>query len=115
MTLGQKIKEERLRLNLSQEYVAKIIGTSKQAIYKYENEIVTNIPTDKIQALATLFNVTPAYLMGWEDTAQTNTPDEPKLTEGEKMLLDLFRQIPEDQQKAFLEMGRIYASSLKKD
>jgi transcriptional regulator with XRE-family HTH domain len=105
MTLGQKIKEERLRLNLSQEYVAKIIGTSKQAIYKYENEIVTNIPTDKIQALATLFNVTPAYLMGWEDEQQ-NTPDEPKLTEGEEMLLDLFRRIPEDKQKLVLQMIR---------
>lgn len=105
MTLGQKIKEQRLRLNLSQEYVAKIIGTSKQAIYKYENEIVTNVPTDKIQALATLFDVTPAYLMGWEDEQQ-NTPDEPKLTEGEEMLLDLFRRIPEDKQKLVLQMIR---------
>ena len=106
MTLGQKIKEERLRLNLSQEYVAKFIGTSKQAIYKYENEIVTNIPTDKIQALATLFNVTPAYLMGWEETEKQNSPTEEELSEGERLLLDLFRQIPEDAQKMYLEVLR---------
>jgi transcriptional regulator with XRE-family HTH domain len=106
MTLGQKIKEQRLRLNLSQEYVAKFIGTSKQAIYKYENEIVTNIPTDKIQALATLFNVTPAYLMGWEEQEKPNSPDETNLTEGERMLLELFRQIPEEKQQMALQMLR---------
>lgn len=44
-----------------------------------------------------------------------NTPGRLKLTEGEKMLLELFRQIPKDQQKVFLEMGRVYANSLKKD
>ena len=38
-----------------------------------------------------------------------------KLTEGEKMLLELFRQIPKEQQEVFLEMGRVYANSLKKD
>jgi hypothetical protein len=53
--------------------------------------------------------------MGWSESEKTNSPSELELSEGEKMLLDLFRQIPEDQQKAFLEMGRIYASSLKKD
>ena len=43
------------------------------------------------------------------------SPDQIKLTEGEKMLLELFRQIPEEQQQVFLEMGRVYANSLKKD
>lgn len=38
-----------------------------------------------------------------------------KLTEGEKMLLELFKQIPKEQQEVFLEMGRVYANSLKKD
>ena len=38
-----------------------------------------------------------------------------QLTDGEKMMIDIFRLIPEDQQKVFLEMGRVYASSLKKD
>ena len=38
-----------------------------------------------------------------------------QLTDGEKMMIDIFRLIPEDQQKVFLEMGRVYANSLKKD
>ena len=36
-------------------------------IYKYENGIVTNIPLDKIEKMANLFNVSPSELTGWED------------------------------------------------
>lgn len=46
---------------------------------------------------------------------EKNSPEEQTLTEGEKMLLELFRQIPADQQKVFLEMGRVYANSLRKE
>lgn len=43
------------------------------------------------------------------------SPENLMLSEGEKMLLDIFRLIPEDQQRVFLEMGRVYANSHKKD
>lgn len=67
MDIGYLIKKERLRNNLSQEEVAKAIDSTKQAVYKYENGIVTNIPMDKIEKMAQLFGVSPAYLMGWEE------------------------------------------------
>lgn len=41
--------------------------------------------------------------------------DEGELSEFEKTLLVMFRQIPEEQQKAFLEMGRLFSNSHKKD
>ena len=41
---------------------------SKQTLYKYENNIITNIPSDKIEGLAKIFNVSPALIMGWDDT-----------------------------------------------
>ena len=105
MTIGKRIRHERLKLNLSQEELAKALSTTKQAIYKYENEIVTNIPMDKIAKLAELFNTTPAYLMGWEKQNE-NTPDENNLTEGEKEFLNLFRMLPEEEQRIYLEMLR---------
>ena len=113
MGIGYLLKEERLRNNLSQDDVARAIGSTKQAIYKYENEIVTNIPLDKIEIMARLFGVTPAYLMGWSEEKE-NSPEELVLSEGERLLLELFRQIPVEQQNVFLEMGRVYANSLKK-
>ena len=66
MTVGERMKEIRKRLGMSQVAFADKINVSKQTLYKYENNIITNIPSDKIEAAAELGNVSPAYLMGWE-------------------------------------------------
>lgn len=63
--IGKRIKEEREKMHLSQEDVAKALNTTKQSICKYENDIVTNIPLDKVEKMALLFGVTPQYLTGW--------------------------------------------------
>lgn len=66
MTVGERMKEIRKRLGMSQVAFADKINVSKQTLYKYENNIITNIPSDKIEAAAELGNVSPAYLMGWK-------------------------------------------------
>lgn len=66
-TVGQRIKYLRTeKLEMSQVAFADAIGVSKQTLYKYENDIITNIPSDKISKIAEICNVSPAYLMGWE-------------------------------------------------
>ena len=75
---------------------------------------------DKVFILAQALNVDPVWLWGYDvpmeiGDIQKSSPNEPTLTEGEKMMLGIFRLIPEEQQRAFLEMGRAYANSLKKD
>lgn len=72
MTTGERIKEIRNKLGISQVDFADKINVSKQTLYKYENNIITNIPSDKIEAAAQLANVSPAYLMGW--TTEKNSP-----------------------------------------
>lgn len=67
MTIGQRIKYLRLKCNLTQEDVAKKVGVAIQTIYKYENEIVTNIPSDKIEKIASALGVSPAVIMGWDE------------------------------------------------
>lgn len=66
MTIGQRIKDLRLQNRLTQEDVANYIGVAIQTIYKYENGIVTNIPSDKIELMAKVLKTTPAYIMGWK-------------------------------------------------
>lgn len=53
---------------MSQTELAKKIQTTKQNLYKYENGIITNIPANKIAEIAEIFHVSPAYIMGWDDT-----------------------------------------------
>ena len=67
MTVGERIKKIRNNLVMSQVDFADTINVSNQTLYKYENNIITNIPSDKIEAAAHLGNVSPAYLMGWDD------------------------------------------------
>lgn len=62
---------------MTQEELAKYIDSTKQTIYKYENNIVTNIPSDKIEKIAEALGTTPFYLMGWNDTASKNNVKKP--------------------------------------
>lgn len=52
MDIGKRIKELREKRAITQTDFAKAIGVSKQTLYKYENGIVTNIPSDRIEIIA---------------------------------------------------------------
>ena len=67
MTKGQRIRSRREELNIGQTELANKIQVSKQTLYKYENDIVTNIPSDKIEMLARELQTTPEYIMGWNE------------------------------------------------
>lgn len=77
MTVGDRIRKVRLEQDVTQQELADYIGVSKQAVYKYENNIVTNIPTDKIDAISRRLRVSPAYLMGWEEQPTPTAPIPP--------------------------------------
>ena len=53
--------------NMTLEEVAKYLGIGRPTVFKYETGAVTSIPSDKIEMLARLFNVSPAFIMGWTD------------------------------------------------
>lgn len=93
MDKGKRIKLLREKAGLSQDELAQKLNTTKQTIYKYEMGIVTNIPSDKIEKLALIFHISPAYIMGWTDeiaSVNSNTSS-PKLSDQEQQLLKNFR------------------------
>ena len=106
-TVGDNILQKRKELGMTQEELAKRLGyKSKSTINKIEMGI-NDVPQSKIVRFAEILCTTPAYLMGWkEENEKGNSPDVFELTEGEMMLLELFRQIPEDAQKMYLEVLR---------
>ena len=106
--LGRKIKELRLERDMTLEQVATIVGVGKSTVRKWETGAIANMKRDKIALLAKALGTTPAYLMGWkENTEQGESPDTITLTEGETMLLELFRRVPEDKQQMVLGMIQI--------
>ena len=75
MTVGDRIRRERELAGISQTDLAGKIKISKQTLYKYEMNIITNIPSDKIEAIAKILNVSPAFLMGWEENLTASNAD----------------------------------------
>lgn len=121
-------RAERIKLLIensgkSYQELERITGIKKSSLQRYASGATAKIPLDVIEKLSITFNVSKEYLMGWEDSpelnlqlfAEKNSPDQIELTEREKKILEVFRLIPVEQQDAFLEMGRLYANSLKKD
>lgn len=75
MTVGDRIKQTRLEKGIGQTDLAVKCDISKQTLYKYETNIVTNIPLSKITNIANALNVSEAYLMGWEEAEQNANMD----------------------------------------
>lgn len=80
MAKAELIKKLRIKLGLTQTEVANRIGVSKQTLYKYENGIITNIPSDKVELLANVLETDPKTLMGWGDE-ESKTLDQYYLNE----------------------------------
>ena len=64
--IGDRIKERREYLKMSQDDLAKKLGyKSRSSINKIERD-ASGLPQSKIVAIANALNTTPAYIMGWE-------------------------------------------------
>ncbi|MCI7304076.1 MAG: helix-turn-helix domain-containing protein [Clostridiales Family XIII bacterium] len=63
-TLGKNIKDLRTSLNMTLADVAEKTGVSRQTIQRYESGVISNIPAQRLQALASALGTTPDYLMG---------------------------------------------------
>ena len=70
--LNEKIKILRAQMGLSLEQLADAIGTSRQTVHRYETGVITNIPSEKVEAMAKALGTTPAQLMGWEEIPSIN-------------------------------------------
>lgn len=93
------------RSGKDQKVIAEIVGVAPSTFNEWvKGKKYPRI--DKIEMLANYFGILKSELIEERGEDVKISPDEPKLTEGEKMLLDLFRQIPSDAQKMYLEVLR---------
>ena len=66
MTLGERIREQRCRMNLTQEELAEALCIKKSTISMYENDKV-DIKTSVLSDLSRELNTSVTYLLGQED------------------------------------------------
>lgn len=114
MNVGERIKQRRLELGLSQDELAKKVGyKSRSSINKIE--LSRDLPLRKVELMAKALDTTPGYLMGWSD--KTSILVEPKEPQGdrEEALNEYAKRLYEHYQKASPEIQKAVDVLLKAD
>ena len=81
---GARIKYLRQISDMSQEELGLRIGVQRAAINKYEKGTVENIPLKTIEKIADVFEVSPNYIVGWDNVESNPLSAEVKVLQGVK-------------------------------
>ncbi|CAM3935072.1 MULTISPECIES: helix-turn-helix domain-containing protein [Paenibacillus] len=65
--MGSRIKELRLQKGMTQDELAERLGVNRANVSNYERGQITNIPSDKLDIMAGLFDTNVDYIMGRSD------------------------------------------------
>ena len=95
---------------MKQSDLCSLTGIPKSAISQYIKGSFEP-KQERVYIISKALDVSEAWLMGYDvpmerQEEKSVSPDKLALTEGEQMVLDLFRRVPEEQQKIVLEMIR---------
>ena len=107
-TTPERLREALANANMKQTDLARATGIDKGSIHHYLTG--TYEPkADPINKMAMALNVNEMWLWGYDVPMerQKKTPDKQELSEGEKLLLELFRQVPVESQQMVLDMIKI--------
>jgi transcriptional regulator with XRE-family HTH domain len=102
MSLGKRLKMERVKRNWSQKYVAEKIGITNTVLSNYERDY-RDPDTETLKKLADLYEVSVDYLLGrnhWSKLPELTPRDEREIAKDlEKMIQSL--ENPNDGYSAF--------------
>lgn len=65
--ISDKIRNAMERANLSYGELSALTGISKSSLYRYASGFTPKIPLNRLEVIAKALNVTPSYLIGWDD------------------------------------------------
>ena len=110
MTVGDRIKQRRLDLGMTQAELAKKCNTTYQAISKYENNLINDIPRKKLAIIADALDCSPAFLLGFPDEPQVEEARD-ELKEAQHILLSASSKLKVEDILLLAKM----AESMRKD
>ena len=106
---GQRIRKALSIRNMTQSELCRRTKIATSAMSEYLRGLY-DPKQDKIYIMSQALNVDPVWLMGFDVPMEPDNkkyaPGEVNLTESERVVLELFRAIPEDQQPVVLAMIR---------
>lgn len=118
--IGEKIYELRKMKGMTLEELGNKIGVGKSTVRKWETGFIANMRRDKIMLIAKALEVSPAYLMGWNESDMNDDdviiPVYGRVAAGEPIQANQDNVIGfEKISKAMARRGDYYALQIKGD
>ena len=107
-TCGKRIEKALIIRKMKQSELCKLANVPKSSLSLYLRGAYEP-KQDKIYKMATVLNVSEVWLMGYDVPMERDVITSPTplmLTDSEKIMLELFRRIPESQQVVLIQMVR---------
>src|SRR5689334_6560671 len=105
--IGARMRERRIMLGLTQQQLARLVGTTYQQAHKYETG-TNRISAGRLHAIARALGVEPGYFYEGLGEGEPARP-----TAQQRLLLELTRRsfaaLPRRQQEALVELARALA------
>lgn len=73
-SLSSVLKQRRKELGLTLLQIADAVGVTEATVQRWESGNIKSVRHEKIAKLAEILNVSPATLMGWEETSEALHP-----------------------------------------
>lgn len=106
-TIGQRIRECRIKAGLSVDELALRLGKNRATVYRYESDDIGNLPISIIPPLAKTLGVSPCYLMGWADEETPVTVED----DGLKEIESVFSNLSSDNRSKLLELSHLFLNA----
>lgn len=99
--MGKKLREQRVKCNLTQRDVANAVGVTEATVSRWESGHIDNMRRDKIADLARVLRVSPLFIMGIDNEPPAPPAEEPRrkgvnLSQREERHLELYRALDDE-------------------
>lgn len=64
--IGDNIRKLREQKGIGQSEFAEMLGIKRQTLFKYEKNIITNVPLDRVEKMAAILEIDPSEITGWQ-------------------------------------------------
>lgn len=91
MSLSHKLELRRKQLNMTLLEVANKVGVTESTVQRWESGSIKTLRHDRIVKLAEVLDVSPSYLMGWDDESVT-----PESSSAVDLILSLYDRLNEE-------------------
>lgn len=105
--VGQKIRQRRWLIGMTQQQLAEAVGIKFQQIQKYETGM-NRVSASRLWDISRVLEVSPSFFFEGLEAGDTSEADEEKLLKKKETqeLLRTYYQIPDDQRKRLLHLAQ---------